>query len=457
MYSISKNWDAKTYLTIMLRQQFILFYRFGHTYIPRNQLIEFDRIITNEVRKKLVAQFSITTPFEYEEEYVILHLEQSITNEDRLLCFNIEDVVSIYPMSLQAKVSIENKTDKRIRIEEPLFEDNLPEIESHIQRQEIVKAIDAVWKICNIEEDPEKYISEIGIDKIWRGLQFRKAGTKSFEIGEASFWEILVSYDRYEYFPGTTLGYFFDVGLVFANSMGFKTFEGSMLFSFLENIKISKPNMKFLDIIKQLESEETVQSYISKTSSNGVSQYFIAPLYLLLRDELRTSDDLNQTSLLRHLKFYKGFGENFKYSLVLLGGFFGFKKFYDVYYDKLSLRIFKTSKSSDTIIKSHKPKRKRMNGDPEDSKSEEACKKFGDREKLLESDLQHYIYKIIDNLLSKKFEVKLNEIVTEFNKSTGIKLTNIKLKEIVESNGQFECFKRGRFEFLKSSDGRLFS
>ncbi|MBK6507289.1 MAG: hypothetical protein IPG02_16940 [Ignavibacteria bacterium] len=213
MYSISKNWDAKTYLTIMLRQQFILFYRFGHTYIPRNQLIEFERIITNEVRKKLVAQFSITTPFEYEEEYVILHLEQSITNEDRLLCFNIEDVVSIYPMSLQAKVSIENKTDKRIRIEEPLFEDNLPEIESHIQRQEIVKAIDAVWKICNIEEDPEKYISEIGIDKIWRGLQFRKAGTKSFEIGEASFWEILVSYDRYEYFPGTTPWIFFRCGI----------------------------------------------------------------------------------------------------------------------------------------------------------------------------------------------------------------------------------------------------
>jgi len=64
-------------------------------------------------------------------------------------------------------------------------------------------------------------------------------------------------------------------------------------------------------------------------------------LYLMLKDELRKKEDISQTILLKNIEYLKVFGEDFKASIILLGAFFGYKKFYDSYYDKLELRFFR--------------------------------------------------------------------------------------------------------------------
>src|SRR5690606_26196419 len=96
----------KQYLSIVLRNQFNLFYRFGYSFIPKSQLVEFDGNINNETQENIIKQFKTVTPFEYDQEYLILHLEKEITNESDFIQFDIQDIVAVYPLSQQAKTSI---------------------------------------------------------------------------------------------------------------------------------------------------------------------------------------------------------------------------------------------------------------------------------------------------------------------------------------------------------------
>jgi len=44
----------KQFLSIVLRNQFNLFYRFGYTFIPKSQLVEFDGNINNEAQQNII-------------------------------------------------------------------------------------------------------------------------------------------------------------------------------------------------------------------------------------------------------------------------------------------------------------------------------------------------------------------------------------------------------------------
>lgn len=332
----------KHFLSILLRNQFNLFYRFGYTYIPKCQLLEFDGEINESTKQNLTKLFSETTPFEWEEEYLIIHFDKNEIVEREVYQFQIHDIVKVYPLSEQAKLSIETKIDQRIKLEKPVFENILPKVELTIEKHELEKAIEALWNVCEIEDDLNKYISNIGLDNILNGIERRKKGTKPDKIKDGNYWEYVIAYDRFDYFPNSTLGYFYDAGQIFANSKGLPSFEGSGLHKFLQSIHGSDPNIKIKDIFKLLEAEEQGKKYVLQTTSKEQLQYKITPLYLMLRDEIRKAEDVYNTNLFKHLKKLKYFGNSFNYAVILLGAFFGFKKFYDVYYDHLNLRFYKT-------------------------------------------------------------------------------------------------------------------
>jgi hypothetical protein len=337
----------KQYLSIVLRNSFNLFYRFGYTFIPKSQLVNFDgNINSEEIQKSIIKQFQTVTPFEYDEEYLILRLEKETPNESDFIQFEIQDLVSVYPLSQQAQASIESKIDQRIRLEKPIFEPILPLIETEIKNKEIEKAILALWKICKIENSLEKYIANIRLENILNGLEFRKYGTKANKIQNGNYWEYLIAYDRFDYFPNSTLGYFYDAGQVFAYSKGLPTFEGSGIHKFLEKLNSANPTAKLPNIIKYLETEEQLKGYVSQTTTSDIKQYIVAPLYFMLRDEIRKSDDISQTKLFKNLNYLKKIEDSFNYTVILLGAFFGFRKFYDNYYDALNLRFYKDFKAA---------------------------------------------------------------------------------------------------------------
>jgi hypothetical protein len=333
------------YLSILLRNQFNLFYRFGYAYIPKCQLLKFDGVIDESTKENLIKLFSETTPFEWEEEYLILHFDKSEELEGQVINFQIQDIVKVYPLSARAKSSIETKIDQRIRLEKPVFENILPKVEQTIEKHELEKAIQALWKICDIEDDLNKYISNIGLDNIFNGLERRKLGTKCFQIKDGNYWEYVLAYDRFDFFPNSILGYFYDAGQIFANTKGRSSFEGSELHKFLQSINNSNPGIRFKEIKILLETEEQANKYVVQTSVNEQLQYLITPLYLMLKDEIRKAEDIKSTNLFKQLKTLKEFGPSFNYAIILLGSFFGFKKFYDAYYDNLNLRFYKSYQS----------------------------------------------------------------------------------------------------------------
>ncbi|MBK9391757.1 MAG: hypothetical protein IPN68_16780 [Bacteroidetes bacterium] len=342
------------YLAAIFRIQFNLFYRYGYTYIPSSQLVKFDGEVTDETKTNIVELFKLIAPFEYEEDYLILHLDTDAEGDSVNLYFEIQNLVSVYPISKQAKISIELKIDQRIKLEQPIFESVLPQIERGILEKEIRKAIDAIWLVCNLAEGKDELIGAIGMENIFQGMEFRKIGTKAFQIKEGSYWSYLMAYDRFDYFPNSILGYFYDAGQVFAYTKNDPTFEGSELHKFLQEINSQNPAIKFMEVIKLLEESDRVKNYRAQTTINNIQQYFITPLYLVLKDEIRNVEHIENTKLGKDLTHLLKFGSNFKAVVVLLGAFFGYKKFYDAYYDKLGLRFYESfkGKPSSTRIES---------------------------------------------------------------------------------------------------------
>lgn len=328
------------YLTPILRTQFNLFYRYGYTYIPASQTVKFDGTFNEELKARIVEVFKIISPFEYDDEYVIIHFEKDEVNNQSNLYIEIQDLISVYPLSKQAKISIESKIDPRIKLEDPIFEKHLTEIENNILANEISKAIDSLWKLFKIEDDKDDLIKIIGIENIFKGLEFRKKAIKAFKINDGNFWSLLIAYDRYDYFPNTPIGYFYDAGQVFGYSKNAPTFEGSKLHTFLQKTYSENPNIKSSLLIELLESEKSVEEYISQSKSERLRQYVIAPLFLMLKEELRKVDDFRKIEIARYSENLHKYGLDASAALILLGAFFGFKKFYDLYYEQLNLRFF---------------------------------------------------------------------------------------------------------------------
>ncbi len=478
----------KNYLAVIFRSQFTLFYRFGYTFIPAEHLLEFNGGINESIKLKVADLFTSLPPFEYDEEYLLLHLERPGNKKGP---FTIQNIVSVFPLSQQAKISIESKIDRRIRLSDPIFEPVLGKIEFAIQKQEIRKAIGALWMICELDDDNNKFISSIGIENIFRGVEYRKTGMKAGKIQDGNYWSLLLAYDRFDYFPNSILGYFYDAGQVFAYSKGLPTFEGSGLHASLQQLHADNPDIKFREIIAFLESEQQVKAYISQTTVHEIKQYVVAPLYLMLKEELRNSDELAQTKLVKNLPFLKEFGDNFKAAVVLLGAFFGYKKFYDAYYDRLNLRFYHSYNpelparpfidTGDEIITGSEPENEAERvGEPENKpepvgKPENEPQPVGKpeiepqpgstaskkkpaktrseslvTEPVLAADLDKYKEIILSSL--QKGELKLTDLVKEINsKSEGLKVNKAFVTEIIgEMKEDVELFKNKTMAKIKT-------
>lgn len=335
------------YISIVNRYEFAQFYRFGYMYISASELLSFTEIGSNETKSNLVSHFQKKTPFEYDEEYLIIHLCQEMENQKIIQKFLITDLKAIYPLSRQAKQSIQDRIDSRIKLEEPIFENLIPAIISNIENNEIEMSISALWTIFDLDSSSDLIKHKIGVEHIYKGIEFRKEGVKSFQMPNVNIWSILIAYDRYEYFPNSTLGYFFDAGQVFAYSKQ-SNFENSKLFTLLKSIK--EDNLTKI-IFSELENSEKSQLYISNTNLNGLKFHIIAPLYLMLKDDFRKCDNLIQSKYFTKtwLEYLKSLGDDFKAAVILLGSFFGYKKVYDLYYDKLNLSFFKNYKPIEVI------------------------------------------------------------------------------------------------------------
>ena len=284
------------YITAILRDQFNLFFRFGFTDIPSVLTIK----ANEEIDKSILELFSKLTPFYDESHYILLEFESTNDlSQEPIFRIEIQDLVKIYPLSKLASATIkQSRLDTRIKIEEPKFEHLLFDIELIFRKKNLLRSVKALWKIYDIDNEPDELFNKIGIDNILKGIEFRKKGVKANMISEGNYWNYLIAYDSYNLnFPASTLGHFYDAGEVFAYSNNQETFVGSKYYNFLETLNSKNPNLTLQEIINELEVAEEISVYRNKATVNELKEYIIAPLFLLLKDDLRKENELSKTKL----------------------------------------------------------------------------------------------------------------------------------------------------------------
>lgn len=491
----------KQFLNIILRNQFNLFYRFGYTFIPKSQLVEFGGNINAETKENLVKQFLTVTPFEYDEEYLVLHLEKTISSEIELVIFEIQDIVAVYPLSQQAKTSIESKIDQRIQLEQPIFETVLPAIETAIENKEVENAISALWTICKIEDSLEKYIANIGIERIFDGLEYRRKGTKANRIQNGNYWEYLVAYDYYQYFPEGTIRYFYQLGEVFSYYKGKSDgIEGTKIEEALKQIG----GGNFEQILQKFNVNNLPPSFIETMNEIGKSEFnpiIVSVLFLKWKADL-SNQDIN---IIESSVFYNGkiafidkFPREVKLALILLGAFFGFRKFYDNYYESLNLRFYKdfkavqkqsekeehqekidafseTFKSVKTEIEYTKETQIETKDEenasetssvgvpiiddkvkilPEEKQTETNLGKQSNSSKTQQevSDIPSKYQKIIEQALDQQPRVKLADIVIMIKEKTRNKVKNEIVENVAKQMDEIEIIKIGKAKGIRRRD-----
>jgi hypothetical protein len=434
-------------LAPILREQFNKFYRYGYTFIPISQTVTVSGEIDDEVKGQIIEIFKSLSPFEYDEDYVIMELDKH-EGKTHNIYFEIQNIVSVYPLSNQAKVSIENKIDGRIKLGEPIFEGILSTIERNIQEKESLRAIDALWQICDLNGDKNLLLELIRVENIFQGIEYRRLGIKAHKIKDGNYWTYLLAYDRIDYFPNSHLGFFYDAGQILAYMKNKPTIEGSSLHSFLQDLNSNSPAINFIKVISLLKSDESCKGYIDQTTEGGILQYIVAPLYLMLKEDLRNSDDLYKTKLVKYAKDYLlEFGNDFKIAVILLGAFFGYRKFYDLFYDRLGLRFYKSEKREASLENVQEPVMQQVLADSNpiilrseslDSNLEQEVRTAPAQIKSIQEegiDEQG----IISDILKGKKQMALKTLTDKFKKQTGKELTPEFIKALLgHTNDKFE-------------------
>ena len=322
-------------LKIITKQEFTSLYRFGFLPKDPNRIIVEDE--SSDSFDDLFVERLLQLPyFSGDEEYLVIKVNET---EEEKGTIEIENVIEVIPFTEAARVSYEQKFDSRIVFLPARFEDLITEAELRIDIDDKIRGAEALWTILNTDELTEHYVQKEDVEF---ALRARRNGQKSAEFQE-SFDVHLLAYDRYEFFPNTDLGYFYDVGEVFAHSMGKPTFKGSGLYHFLESIKEEKRETKLSKLIDFIEESEEVSAFKMKCMKGELKQYLVGVLFLMFKNELADAESIIETDIKTKADYVyekKPYKEELSYAIYLTGLFFGYSKFYSDLYDHEGLRIF---------------------------------------------------------------------------------------------------------------------
>lgn len=330
---------------IISKQEFTSLYRFS--YIPYDSIrVIFAQDEDKEFENNLFNSFTSLPQFEGDEEYLILKFN---TKDKDQKIISIRDVLEVIPLTRSAKRSYEIKFDPRINFSVPRFENIVQNIEKKIDIRDRIEGAKALVRMLVPEIENIDFISNQIIESAYNA---RVEGKKSSEILEDFYTHLLV-YERYDFFPNNDYGYFYDIGEVFANSKGKHTFKGSGFYNYLEKNKFALKEQKISKIIKDIEESEEILPFKDQLLQNNVRLYLSSAFYLKFKDELLSKDSIYDTKIpeitnwiLNNNNYHRELFD----SLYLLGAFFGYKKFYDDYYNTLNLSFFKNQTKSNLIV-----------------------------------------------------------------------------------------------------------
>ena len=329
-------------LYILTKQEFTSLYRFGQ--IPLN-LIKVIETVTNSKKEADTKVFEVFMSLPYfvgDEEYLIIGFENKLINE---IWLEIENVSEIIPLTKAAKNSYQMKFDSKLNFAEARFENVVRKVEEETDIKEMQRGAKTFWNLCDVKN---QYIDLLQDEVIKSAYYKRINGIKSSDFTE-DFFIHLLAYNRYEFFPNTDLGFFYDVGEIFAHSKGAPSFKGSGFYHYLENNKEDFAQKTFLEISNIISNSQDVVKFTEQLTEIDLKKYIVSAIFLKFKADLserETIKDSETGRLIRDFSKNEDYTEELNFAIYLTGTFFGYKKFYDDLYDLAGLKIFKKNPKS---------------------------------------------------------------------------------------------------------------
>ena len=341
--------NMKHFLALIRRADFIDLFNFGHLHINGDMKTEFD-VPVEELSKHnevFTALSQNANSFDNAFSYLIIHYTKSIND----LITNdvyIEEVQNIYPLDHQSKRQFEDTFDQRIRIEDPIWNDSVIELQKHQEFLACKKGAQNMMKIIGFENTDFR-CEEFITDDIVKELVNQLFNDKRPE-GEMPIWVYLLRYERHSSYPKNTLGCFMDMVNVVCNRHAKREVEAIVIkktgiYQLLDEFRV-RDDARFETIYQSIQ--QNAQKFIEMTKSYEHRIDFIrtATLYLILRDKF--TDDFYYDE--GFISYCKKFGDDFKLAAYMLGIVLGHHHTYDCLYEKLPLALFKNDKPQDETI-----------------------------------------------------------------------------------------------------------
>jgi len=329
-------------LYILTKQEFTSLYRFGQIPLILNKVIKTDNNSKEEVDTKIFEMFMTLPYFVGDEEYLIISFENKLINE---IWLEIENVSEIIPLTKAAKNSYQMKFDSKLDFGQPQFESVVRKVEEETDIQEMYRGAKAFWSLCKVNKEFEDKLQ----NKVIQTAYLKRVnGIKSSDFTE-DFFIHLLAYDRYEFFPNTDLGFFYDVGEIFAHSKGAPSFKGSGLYNYLENNKSPYAQKSFLEISEIISNSQEVVKFTEQLTEGNLRKYIVAAIFLKFKADLSDRDTIKGSDtgkLVGDFSKLKEYSDELNFAIYLTGTFFGYKKFYDDLYELAGLKIFKKKQKS---------------------------------------------------------------------------------------------------------------
>ena len=321
---------------ILSKQDFTALYRFGKIPLKVEFLIkkEDDTVTEDNIIKK----FFQLPFFQSDEEYLLLLVDDGKLENGFI---RMSSLLEIYPLTKAAKSSYEMKFHKDLIFKDIPFTGLFVKLNLYFEKEERILAVEILPEILLTGIAGEKINLNNEIDSF---IDLKEKGKKSFDF-QTDYLTHLLMYDRYNPFPNTDLGYFYDAGEAFAHSNGLPTFKGSKIHAYLEEQKEKLRNEKLSAIISVIEEEKEVTSAFKQiTTINGIKQYLAAVLFFKFKNEINEYGKISKSNIPKicaALIDRKIHVSELGLAVSLLGAYFGYQAFYDYYYSMSSLPVFK--------------------------------------------------------------------------------------------------------------------
>ena len=324
------------YLYIISKQEFTSLYRFGQIPLRSDKIIETINKSNQEIDYHVFENFKSLAYFVGDEEYLIISFSEFSSDINLIY---IQNVTEIIPMTKASKSSLEMKFDNRLDFSEPRFEEVFHKIEEYIDIEERFNGAKAFCKLSKVNNPFHKLVD----DEVIENSYYLKLNEGNLP-NEKTYYTQLLVYERYEFFPNTDLGYFYDAGEAYAHFKGLPTFVGSNFYNYLQNIKEEYSNKTFIEITDAICNADEIKKFTDSLTSNNIREFVVAAIFQKFKSDLRQRDTIigSETGkTIKNINDNKQYINELSIAIYLTGAFFGYKKFYDDLYSRIELNIFK--------------------------------------------------------------------------------------------------------------------